>query len=85
MSYILTASTGGGLATPVSIANGGTNSATASDAITALTSIAFNVSAQSADWGVAAVTPPVLPPDINDIADVLDQLIGALTAVGVLG
>ncbi len=84
MSYILTASTGGGLPTPVRIVDGGTGSATASDAITALSSIEFNVSAQSAQWGVVAVAPPVLPPDINDIATVIDQLIAALQTVGVI-
>jgi len=48
MSYVLTASS---ISTPVSIANGGTGSTTKGAAMIALTSAAFNNSAQTATWG----------------------------------
>lgn len=83
MSYILFSS-GSSLATPVSIANGGTGSITAPLAMNALTSIAFSTSSQSGDWGGTTVNPPSLPADLDNVADVVDQLIFALQGVGVL-
>jgi hypothetical protein len=84
MSYILTAS-GSSLATPVSIANGGTGAITAGSAMDALTSTAFSTSSQSTDWGSTVVSPPSFPPDLTNVADTLDQLILALQGIGVLG
>jgi hypothetical protein len=84
MSYILFSS-GSSLATPVSIANGGTGATTASTAIENLSTIAFSTSSQSTDWGSTVVNPPNLPADLDNVADVVDQLIFALQGVGVLG
>lgn len=84
MSYILTAS-GSSLATPVSIANGGTGAITAPLAMDNLTSTAFSTSAQSTDWGATVVPPPSFPADLTNVADTLDQLILALQGIGVLG
>ena len=83
MSYILFSS-GSSLATPVSIANGGTGAITAPLAMDALTSSAFSTSSQSTDWGSTVVNPPTFPFDIDNVADVVDQLILALQGVGVL-
>tara|TARA_R110001632_G_scaffold117970_1_gene230193 strand:- start:279 stop:533 length:255 start_codon:yes stop_codon:yes gene_type:complete len=83
MSYILFSS-GSSLATPVSIANGGTGAITAPLAMDALTSSAFSTSSQSTDWGSTVVNPPTFPFDLDNVADVVDQLILALQGVGVL-
>jgi len=84
MSYILFSS-GSSLATPVSIANGGTGANTASLAMNALTSIAFSTSSQSTDWGSTTVDAPTFPFEIDNVADVVDQLIQALQGLSVLG
>ena len=83
MSYILFSS-GSSLATPVSIANGGTGAITALSAMEALTSVAFSRSSQSGDWGGTTVNPPSFPPDVDNVADVVDQLILALQGVEIL-
>tara|TARA_R110000803_G_scaffold27367_2_gene64038 strand:- start:1543 stop:1797 length:255 start_codon:yes stop_codon:yes gene_type:complete len=84
MSYILFSS-GSSLATPVSIANGGTGNITAPLAMNALTSTAFSTSSQNINWGSTVVDSPILPADLDNVADVVDQLILALNDLGVLG
>jgi len=84
MSYILTAS-GSSLATPVSIANGGTGAITAPLAMDALTSTAFSTSSQSNDWGSQTIDPPLSPPELDNLANVVNNLIFALQGIGVLG
>ena len=76
MSYILTAS-GSSLATPVSVANGGTGAATASEAVINLTSPAFEASASNNDWG--SIPVPIPPsPDPADLELSLTELLKAL-------
>ena len=85
MSYILFATSGGGLATPVSIANGGTGETVAAAALEALSTIPFANSGQNTDWGTVLVDAPILPADLDNVADVVDQLLQALQGIGVLG
>lgn len=85
MSYILFASSGGGLATPVSIVNGGTGQTTAVNALSALSTPGFSLSGQDVNWGSTTVDSPILPAELDNVADVVDQLILALNALGVLG
>lgn len=83
MSYILFSS-GGGLATPVSIANGGTGSTNESDAMEALTTVGFASSSQSTDWGGITITAPSEPFDTDQNATAIIDLIDVLTTLGVL-
>lgn len=72
------------LVTPVTIANGGTGGISKDEAITNLSSPAFNTSAQSADWGALTVFAPVGDPDTAaNQASILD-IINALTTIGVI-
>jgi hypothetical protein len=81
MSYVLTASSG--ISTPVSIANGGTSASSPALAMTALSTAAFSVSSQRADWGQYVVNPPAFPdPAQNEIA--ITNLINTLITLGVL-
>ena len=83
MSYILFATTGGGLATPVSIPNGGTGAATASVAIANLTSDAFNNSAQSGDWGTGNFPPLDPAATVGEVVNGFNQLLTYLQEIGV--
>ena len=83
MSYILFKSTGSSIATPVSIANGGTAADNKSDAMINLTSPAFNSSAQNSNWGTINVPESGAPDPIeNQIA--VNTIIQALQDLGVL-
>ena len=83
MSYILFASSGGGLATPVSIVNGGTGSDNPSGAMVNLSSPTFDISSKSPDWGLIPITPPAAPdPAENERA--IQELITALRTLGVV-
>jgi|APSaa5957512493_1039668.scaffolds.fasta_scaffold283694_1 hypothetical protein len=84
MSYILFASSGGGLATPVSIANGGTGQTTAEAALSALSSSAFAVSGASTSWGQANLVIPQPPYSADENGAILTDLIDALVAIGVI-
>jgi len=83
MSYILFSS-GSSLATPVSIANGGTGSTNASDAMEALTTTEFASSSQSTNWGGISITAPSEPFDADQNATAIIDLIDILTTLGVL-
>ena len=82
MSYILTAS-GSSIATPVSIANGGTGAATASVAMENLTSTPFNVSAQSVDWGTGNFPPLDPTATLGEVITGVNQLLAYLQQIGV--
>jgi hypothetical protein len=69
---------------PISVANGGTGATTPSEAITNLSSPAFNNSAQSVDWGVISVAPPAAPDAAANSATII-ELLNTLTALGVIG
>ncbi len=83
MSYILFATSGGGLATPVSVANGGTGADNGKDGMTNLTSVEFTASAISADWGLLPVPLPASP-DPADLEASLIEVIGALQQLFVI-
>ncbi len=83
MSYILFSS-GGGIATPVSIANGGTGQTTAGAALSALSSAAFAFSGGSENWGQTNIVAPQFPFSADDNATILIDLIDALTDIGVV-
>ena len=82
MSYILTAS-GSSLATPVSIANGGTGAATANAAVVNLTSPAFEQSASSPDWGAIPVPAPTTP-DPAELQNSIQELLKALQNLSII-
>ena len=82
MSYILTAS-GSSLATPVSVANGGTGAATASAAVINLTSPAFEQSASNPSWGQAAVPAPASP-DPAELQNSIQELLTALQQLAII-
>ena len=79
MSYILAAP----LSTPVSVANGGTGGTTPAEAITYLSSPAFNVSAQNVNWGAIMVTPPAVPDAAANYAAII-ELLSTLQGLGVI-
>lgn len=81
MSYVLTVSSS--ISTPVSIANGGTGSTTKGAAMIALTSAAFNNSAQTATWGTETVSLSEFPTEASNFA-ALNALIGALDDLGIV-
>lgn len=83
MSYILFASSGGGLATPVSIVNGGTGSDNPSGAMVNLSSPAFDVSSKAVDWGLIPITPPAAPDPIEN-ERAIQEIITALQTLGVV-
>ena len=74
MSYILFATSGGGLATPVSIANGGTGGNTSKIAMDNLSSPAFSAPAANVNWGALAVTAPLNPDPVENQAAILELL-----------
>ena len=79
LSYILTA----GIATPVSIADGGTGQITAFAAMTALSSPTFQASSVNPMWGIQHVPLSPFPDAIqNQLA--INALISALQAIGVI-
>ena len=82
MSYILTAS-GSSLATPVSIANGGTAADNESQAMINLSSPAFDISSKSPDWGAIPIIPPGGPDPIEN-ERAINELIAALQVMGVV-
>ena len=83
MSYILFKSTGSSIATPVSIANGGTNADNKAGAMINLTSAAFNSSAQNANWGAINIAESGAPDPIeNQVA--VNTIIASLQNLGVL-
>ena len=82
MSYILFSS-GGGIATPVSIVNGGTGAYNPNDAMVNLSSPAFDISSKSPDWGLLPIIPAVgANPHENERA--INELITALQMLGVV-
>ena len=82
MSYILFSS-GSSLATPVSIANGGTGANNPIDAMVNLSSPAFDISSKSPDWGLLSIIPPAgSNPHENERAII--ELIGTLQVLGVI-
>ena len=83
MSYILFATSGGGLATPVSVPNGGTSADNAKDAVVNLTSPAFGASASSVDWGILPV-PAVAAPDLGAIEISLTELLNTLQTLSII-
>ena len=85
LSYILFSTGGGGLTSPVGIVDGGTGETTAASALEALSTIAFANSGANVNWGSTTIDPPVLPADLDNVADVVDQLIQGLNALGILG
>ena len=82
MSYILFSS-GGTLATPVSIANGGTGANTASGAMVNLSSANFDLSSKSPDWGLLPIIPPAAPDPVEN-ERAIQELITALQTLGVV-
>lgn len=82
MSYILTAQTG--VATPVSILNGGTGQTTPLDAMVALSTAFFGQSSASPDWGQLPITPPIVPADPVENERAINEIIQALTTLGVI-
>ena len=84
MSYILFASSGGGLATPVSIVNGGTGSDNASGAMVNLSSPNFDASSKSVDWGLIPITPPLVPADPVENERAINEIITTLQTLRVV-
>lgn len=78
-------SSGTSVTLPLVVGEGGTGAVNKGSAVTNLTSAAFSTSSQNVNWGSTAVDSPILPADLDNVADVLDQLILALNALGVLG
>ena len=82
MSYIMRPNSAT-IATPVSIALGGTGSVNPFDAMNALTTPTFAITSQSPDWGIIPIVPPAAPdPFENERA--INEIIGALLALGVV-
>jgi hypothetical protein len=82
MSYILTAS-GSSLATPVSVANGGTGADNTKDALITLTSPAFEVSATEPNWGAIPVMTPPSKAEADLFAS-LQELLAALQQLAII-
>jgi hypothetical protein len=83
MSYILFATSGGGLATPVSVANGGTGADNTKDALVTLTSPAFQQSATEPSWGTIPVMSPPSP-DPADLEASIQELLSALQTLMII-
>ena len=79
MSYVIRK----GIATPISIADGGTGQITSTAAMTALSSAAFQASSVNVDWGTQVVPPSPIP-DANANFVALNALISALSTIGVI-
>jgi len=71
------------IATPVSIALGGTGSVNPFDAMTALTTPPFAITSQSPDWGVIPINPPIFPADPVENERAINEIIAALQLLGV--
>ena len=84
MSYILFSSSGGGLATPVSIVNGGTGSDNPSGAMVNLSSAAFDISSKTPDWGLIPITPPLVPADPVENERAINEIIAVLQSLRVI-
>jgi len=85
MSYVLTASSGSSIPTPVSIANGGTG---ASDALSGAQNLVNGATGQDSIktlqlFGTIPVVPPASP-DPADLEASLQELIGVLANMGVI-
>ena len=83
MSYVITPAGGSAITLPLAIAEGGTGSTTAPDAIITLTSPAFGTSASNPNWGTLP-TPLPMAPDPNENFTALNELINALAALGIV-
>ena len=85
MSYILFAS-GSSIATPVSIANGGTSAIDSFGAMVNLTSPAFANSSQFPQWGdpAFAIVPPSAAPDPNENQRAINELLALLQDYGMV-
>ena len=79
MSYVIRK----GIETPVSIADGGTGQITATAAMTALSSAAFQASSVNVNWGTQNVNPSPIP-DAPSNQAAINALISALSAIGVI-
>jgi hypothetical protein len=82
MSYIMRPNSAT-IATPISLALGGTGQITATAAMTALSSAAFQASSVNADWGTQVVPPSPIP-DANTNFVAINALINALSTIGVI-
>ena len=83
MSYILTSSSGGGIATPVSIANGGTGQNNAVDGLTALV-VGSGAPNQNSTKSLAAANwgDPFIP--TGDPTNDINELVGFLSILGLM-
>ena len=84
MSQVFVPSSGGGLTSPVAIVDGGTGQTTSQDAMVALSSTLFQVSAVNVNWGNQTVTPPLGIPDTAANQAAILDLISILEIIGVL-
>lgn len=83
MSYVITPSGGSAITLPLAVAEGGTGSTTASDAIITLTSPAFGASASNGNWGSIPTSLP-LAPDANENFTALTELVNVLASLGIV-